>query len=179
MFNHKRLVLSLTALAILTPVACGSDSPTAVEEDSWDCREIAGNIVGNVLDASQVTGSLQGITFNIAPPQTTFMEGGVIRLATQHRFVTSPPDTEPVDSFDTEDRGFQIPLDPPLYTLVNSYRIVRGQGAWEGALGTIDVEGTLELDFADLEAAEQEGRPPRDGNGDISVAYTGLICTQG
>jgi len=167
-------LLSMTVLL----AACGADgtSPTGPAEalhsqaPGQTCTPVQGAIVGNVLQASLVTGDLQGITFNIAEPQTQFIGGGVIRLNTRHRFVLSTGGT-----FDTEDRGMQVPMGDDLYRLTNHYRIVSGAGPMSGASGNLQINGTLRIDFANLEEFFQGGEL-NPGNGDIDVTYHGVVC---
>lgn len=181
-WTSLRTVGFLSVTVVLS--ACGADSnlPTglAAPEEALhsnsrapgqSCAPVQGSIVGNVLRASLVSGDLQGITFNIAEPQTQFIGGGVTRLNTQHRFVLSTG-----GSFDTEDRGMQIPMGDDLYRLRNHYRIVSGEGPMSGASGNLQVNGTLRIDFANLEEFFQGGELT-PGNGDIDVTYRGEVCT--
>lgn len=177
------------ALAMLSLSACGMDQPTAprvaAEEDllasrgpAQSCQAVQGAIVGNVLEASPVSGDLQGITFGIAEPQTTFVGGGVIRLATQHRFQLFSG-AFAGGAFETEDRGMQVPMGDDLYRLTNHYRIVRGEGPLEGASGNLQVNGTLRIDFENLGRALAGLEPLAEGNGDIDATYRGVVCAAG
>jgi|GEM_PF-610157 len=176
-------------LAILTLSACGMDQPTdpgvspsegllASRGPAQSCQAVQGAIVGNVLEASQVSGDLQGVTFNIAEPETTFVGGGVIRLATQHRFQLFSG-AFAGGAFETVDRGMQVPVEGDLYRLINHYRIVRGEGPLEGASGNLQVNGTLRIDFENLGLFFAGLAPLAEGNGDIDVTYHGVICGQG
>jgi len=185
----KPFIAFPATLVVLALSGCGVDQPTAPgiapshdllasRGPAQSCEAVQGAIVGNVLDASQVSGDLEGITFNIAEPETTFIGGGVIRLATQHRFQLFSG-AFAGGAFETVDRGMQVPVDGDLYRLTNHYRIVRGEGPLDGASGNLQVNGTLRIDFENLGLYFAGLAPLADGNGDIDVTYRGVVCAAG
>lgn len=150
-------------IAVLLSITLITFSQMAAAQGS--CRNASGHISGQLIGPTSAcggalteTGTFSGDASGTFVACVTNMQqrgDGSLVFDLAHTYTTNDGDT-----FTTTDHVVAGPVGPPLYHISNVASVDGGTGAFDGALGFLHDEGTVDL-----------------GTGVVSVDYHGRICT--